>query len=160
MFAVIKSGGKQYKVAKNDVIAVEKLNGEAGSKVTLGEVLMLGEADEVTVGAPLVAGASVAAEILEQTRGKKIIVFKKKRRKDYRRKQGHRQDLTVLRITGIEVAMKKTAASAKAASDGAPEPAKKAPVKKAAAKKAAPKKAAAKKPAAKKAAPKKTGEDS
>ena len=146
MFAVIRSGGKQYKVAKNDVIAVEKLNGEAGSKITLGEVLMLGEADKVTVGAPLVAGASVAAEILEQTRGKKIIVFKKKRRKNYRRKQGHRQDLTVLRITGIEAARKKPAASDKAASDQAPEPAKKAAAEKAPAKKAAaPKKATAKK---------------
>lgn len=153
MFAVIKSGGKQYKVAKNDVIAVEKLKGEAGSRVTLDEVLMLGEADKVTVGAPLVAGASVAAEILEQTRGKKIIVFKKKRRKDYRRKQGHRQDLTVLRIIAIEGAKKKAAASA------APEAAKKVPAKKTAAKKTAPKKAPAKKAAAKKAAPGKSGED-
>ncbi len=160
MFAVIRSGGKQYKVAKNDVIAVEKLKGEAGSKVTLGEVLMLGKADKVTVGAPLVAGASVAAEILEQTRAKKIIVFKKKRRKDYRRKQGHRQDLTVLRIIAIEGAKKKPAASGKAASDEDQAPAKKAPVKKAAAKKAAPKKAPARKATAKKAAPKKKAEDS
>lgn len=150
MFAVIKSGGKQYKVAKNDVIAVEKLSGEAGSRVTLGEVLMVGEADKVTVGAPLVAGASVAAEILEQTRGKKIIVFKKKRRKDYRRKQGHRQDLTVLRITGIDGATKKPAASVKSAPDEDQTPAKK----------AAPGKAPAKKAAAKKAAPGKKGGDS
>lgn len=97
MFAVIKTGGKQYKVAKNDVIVVEKLPGEAGSTITLDEVLMVGD----QIGAPVVAGAAVTATVVEQTRGDKVIVFKKKRRQTYRRKNGHRQDLTVLRITDI-----------------------------------------------------------
>jgi large subunit ribosomal protein L21 len=97
MFAVIKTGGKQYKVAPNDVIRVEKLPGQAGDTVTLDQVLMVDE----KIGAPLVAGASVTATLLEQTRGEKVIIFKKKRRQNYRRKKGHRQELTVLRITGI-----------------------------------------------------------
>lgn len=97
MFAVVKTGGKQYRVAENDTITVEKLNGEPGSAVTLDQVLMAGG----KVGRPLVAGASVSAEIVEQTRGPKLIVFKKRRRKSSRRKNGHRQDLTVLKITGI-----------------------------------------------------------
>lgn len=97
MFAVIKTGGKQYKVAMDDVIVVEKLPGEAGSTITLDEVLMVGD----KIGAPVVAGAAVTATVVEQTRGDKIIIFKKKRRQTYRRKNGHRQDLTVLRITDI-----------------------------------------------------------
>ena len=97
MFAVIKTGGKQYKVAMDDVIVVEKLPGEAGSTITLDEVLMVGD----KIGAPRVDGAAVTATVVEQTRGDKIIVFKKKRRQTYRRKNGHRQDLTVLRITDI-----------------------------------------------------------
>lgn len=101
MFAVIRSGGKQYRVAAGDVIKVEKLIGEAGAKIALNEVLMVGEGAGAKVGAPLVAGASVAAEVIAQDRGPKIIVFKKKRRQNYRRKRGHRQDLTVLRITDI-----------------------------------------------------------
>lgn len=101
MFAVIRTGGKQYRVAENDVIKVERLDGESGASVTLDEVLMVGEGDQVTVGAPTVAGASVSAEVVEQGRGPKIIVFKKKRRQNYRRKKGHRQDLTTLKITGI-----------------------------------------------------------
>ena len=104
MYAVIHTGGKQYRVAKNDVIEVEKLPGEAGETIDLGEVLMLGDGPEATIGAPLVDGARVRATILEQMRGPKIIVFKKKRRKNYRRKKGHRQDLTVLRITDIVAA--------------------------------------------------------
>ncbi len=103
MFAVIRTGGKQYKVAKDDTIKVEKLDGKAGDKVTLNEVLFVG-GDKATLGAPLVKGASVEAEILEQGRGPKIIVFKKKRRQNYRRKKGHRQDLTVLRIKNIKAA--------------------------------------------------------
>ena len=102
MFAVIRSGGKQYKVAKDDVIQVEKLDAEPGAKLSLDEVLMVGGGKGVTVGAPLVAGASVKAEVLEQARGPKIIVFKMKRRQGYRRKAGHRQDLTVLKITDIK----------------------------------------------------------
>lgn len=98
MFAVVKTGGKQYKVAQDDLVTVEKLAGEPGQAVTLGEVLMVGD----TIGAPLVAGAQVSAEIVKQTRGDKIIVFKKRRRKNSRRKNGHRQELTVLKITGIK----------------------------------------------------------
>jgi large subunit ribosomal protein L21 len=101
MFAVIKTGGKQYKVAKNDVIRVERLAGEAGDTVELGEVLMVGDGGNVTVGTPVVAGATVAATVVDQIRDDKVIVFKKKRRKNYRRKNGHRQHLTVLRVTDI-----------------------------------------------------------
>ena len=101
MFAVIRTGGKQYKVAPGEVIAVEKLDGEPGATVELGEVLMIGDGADVSTGAPLVAGASVSAELVEQTRAAKIIVFKKKRRHNYRRKNGHRQHQTLLRITGI-----------------------------------------------------------
>ncbi|MEI6985995.1 MAG: 50S ribosomal protein L21 [Rhodospirillaceae bacterium] len=101
MFAVIRTGGKQYKVANGDVIRVERLAGEAGEAIQLDEVLMVGNGGEYAVGTPLVAEASVTALVVEQGRGPKIIVFKKKRRQNYRRKNGHRQDLTVLRITGI-----------------------------------------------------------
>jgi large subunit ribosomal protein L21 len=101
MFAVIRTGGKQYKVAKDDVISVEKLAGEPGATIELGEVLMIGEGAEVAAGTPLIAGASVAATVVEQTRAPKIIVFKKKRRHNYRRKKGHRQQQTVLRIAEI-----------------------------------------------------------
>jgi large subunit ribosomal protein L21 len=101
MFAVIKTGGKQYKVAKDDVIEVEKIDLEAGKAVEFGEVLMLSDGGKVEVGAPFLAGAKVSAEVVKQTRGDKIIVFKKKRRKNYRRKKGHRQDLTLVKITAI-----------------------------------------------------------
>lgn len=101
MFAVIRTGGKQYKVANGDVIRVEKLEGDAGASITLDDVLMVSDGGSTTVGSPTVAGASVTAEVVAQDRGPKIIVFKKKRRQNYRRKNGHRQDLTVLRITGI-----------------------------------------------------------
>jgi large subunit ribosomal protein L21 len=101
MFAVIRTGGKQYKVAKDDVISVEKLVGEPGAVIELAEVLMIGEGAEVKTGTPLLPGASVAATVVEQTRAPKIIVFKKKRRHNYRRKKGHRQQQTVLRIAEI-----------------------------------------------------------
>jgi large subunit ribosomal protein L21 len=102
MFAVIRTGGKQYRVATNEVIEVEKLAGDPGATVTLGDVLMVGGDDtEPRTGTPMLAGASVTAEVVEQTRADKIIIFKKKRRHNYRRKNGHRQHLTVLRITGI-----------------------------------------------------------
>ncbi|HEX5452211.1 MAG TPA: 50S ribosomal protein L21 [Stellaceae bacterium] len=104
MFAVIRTGGKQYKVAKDDVIVVEKLAGDPGETIALSEVLMVGEGAEVSAGAPLVAGAAVDAELVEHRRGDKIIVFKKKRRQNYRRKNGHRQHQTVLRITEIRTA--------------------------------------------------------
>jgi large subunit ribosomal protein L21 len=100
MFAVIKTGGKQYKVAANDVVTIEKLDLEAGNSVTFEEVLMLGGETPV-VGAPTVKGATVTAEVVEQTRGPKVIAFKKRRRKNSRRKRGHRQDLTVVKITAI-----------------------------------------------------------
>ena len=101
MFAVIRTGGKQYKVAKDDVITVEKLAGEPGSTVTLDDVLMLGDGASVSNGTPRLAGASVTAEVVEQTRSDKVLVFKKRRRHNYRRKNGHRQALTVLKVTGI-----------------------------------------------------------
>src|SRR6202035_2075946 len=101
MFAVIRTGGKQYKVAKDDVISVEKLAGEPGAAIELGEVLMIGEGAEVATGTPLLEGALVSATVVEQSRAPKIIVFKKQRRKNYRRKKGHRQHQTVLRITAI-----------------------------------------------------------
>jgi large subunit ribosomal protein L21 len=101
MFAVIRTGGKQYKVAKDDVIFVEKLTGEPGSTIELGDVLMVGEGANLTTGTPLVSGAAVAATVLEHKKGDKVLIFKKKRRHNYRRKRGHRQDLTVLRIGEI-----------------------------------------------------------
>lgn len=101
MYAVVKTGGKQYRVSKDDILKVERLPGEAGDVVTLDDVLMLGDGADVTVGAPKVDGASVAAEILEQKRDKKVIIFKKRRRQNYRRKKGHRQHLTVLKVTDI-----------------------------------------------------------
>ncbi len=101
MFAVVKTGGKQYKVAVNDVVTIEKLPGEAGAVINFEEVLMAGDDKGLQVGSPLLSGVPVTGEILEQTRGDKIIVFKKKRRHHYRRRNGHRQDLTVVRITAI-----------------------------------------------------------
>ena len=101
MFAVVKTGGKQYKVSEGDVIQVEKLEGEVGAAVTLDQVLMVGEDEDVQVGTPMLDGNQVAAEITEQLKDKKIIVFKKKRRKNYRRKNGHRQLVTRLKITKI-----------------------------------------------------------
>ena len=114
MYAVLKTGGKQYKVSQNDVIIVERLGGESGAKINLDKVLMIGEGDNTTVGTPTIGGALVAAEILEQKRGDKITVFKKKRRKNYRRTMGHRQELTVLRITDILAAGEKKPAAKKA----------------------------------------------
>ena len=101
MFAVIKTGGKQYKVAAEDRITVMTLEGQAGDVVTFDEVLSLGEGAALEIGSPVVAGASVTGEIVEQARGPKVIAFKKRRRQNSRRKRGHRQDLTLVRITGI-----------------------------------------------------------
>lgn len=101
MFAIIRTGGRQYRVAKDDVITVGRLAGEAGDTVTISDVLAVGEGTDVSFGTPILDGASVTAELVDQKRGPKIIVFKKKRRKNYRRKKGHRQDLTQLKITGI-----------------------------------------------------------
>ena len=132
MFAVIKTGGKQYRVSKDDVIAIEKLEAEAGSTIVFGEVLMLGD----QVGAPHVDNAQVTAEVVRQFRDDKVIIFKKRRRKHYRRRNGHRQHLTLVKITDMGVGLAAVAAK---------------PAKATAAPKA---EGAAKKPAAKKAAPK------
>lgn len=102
MYAVIKTGGKQYRVQPGDVIVVEKLDGDAGSNVSFGDVLMLGGDKGVTLGAPMIAGATVAATLVETRKGEKIKIFKKTRRQGYRRTNGHRQMESVLRITGIE----------------------------------------------------------
>ena len=159
MFAVIKTGGKQYKVAKDDTIFVETIAGAPGSTVEINDVLMIGgDGKEPQVEA--LDKAAVFAEVVEQTKAPKIIVFKKKRRKNYRRKAGHRQNLTLLRITGISASGKKPAKVAAKAKKGTKPPeavkkTKEAP-KKPAPKKPASKKPAAKKPAAKKPAAKKT----
>ena len=101
MFAVIKTGGKQYRVEENQEIRVEKLDAEAGSKIEITDVLMIGSKSDVKVGTPCVDGASVSAEVVSHNRDDKIIVFKKKRRQNYRRTKGHRQHRTVLKITNI-----------------------------------------------------------
>src|SRR6201997_474517 len=153
MFAVIKTGGRQYRVAPDDVLEIGKIEGEVGTIVQLGEVLVLG-GDTPVLGAPTVAGASVAAEVLQHKRGEKVIAFKKRRRKNSRRKRGYRDELTVLRITEILADNAKPSIGprpkrekvAKPADDGDEAPK--------AAKKAAPRKTAAKaaaKPRAKKA---------
>jgi large subunit ribosomal protein L21 len=118
MYAVIRTGGKQYRVAPDDVLDIEKIPGIAGDIVEFGEVLLVGGDGEPQLGAPLIAGASVAAEVVEQHRGEKIIIFKKKRRQNYRRKNGHRQSLTLIRVTEILTGgakPKKAAAKAKPA---------------------------------------------
>ncbi len=101
MYAVIRTGGKQYRVAPDDVLNIERLAGEAGETIEFTEVLMIGGDAGAQIGSPLVDGAIVAAELVEQLRGEKIIIFKKKRRTTYRRKQGHRQELTKIRVTEI-----------------------------------------------------------
>lgn len=101
-YAVIRTGGKQYRVSEGEVVKVEKLAGEVGAKITLGEVLFVGGEGDPKIGAPLLAGASVTGEIVDQGRAKKILVFKKKRRKSYSRQRGHRQYQTALKITSIE----------------------------------------------------------
>ena len=148
MYAVIKTGGKQYRVSKDDVIVVEKLLGEPGDTIEVGQVMMLGEEGKApTVGTPVVEKAAVFAEVLDQQKGDKVLVFKKKRRHNYRRLKGHRQFETVLRILDVSATGTKPAGAKKTAAKPA---AKKADAPKAEAKPAA-KKPAAKKPAAKKA---------
>ena len=141
MYALVRTGGKQYRVAKDDTILVERIAADEGAEVILDDVVMLGDGDKVTIGTPRVEGAAVTATVVSQTRGPKIIIFRRKRRKNHRRTQGHRQDLTLLKINAI-------------AEDGKSLKPKAAPAKKAAAKEEAAPKAAAKKAAAKKAAPK------
>jgi large subunit ribosomal protein L21 len=101
MYAVIKTGGKQYRVAANDTLIIEKVPGEAGATVEFTEVLMLGGEGEAKVGKPMIEGAKVTAEVVEQGRAKKVIAFKKRRRKNSRRKRGHRQEQTTVRIKDI-----------------------------------------------------------
>ena len=169
MYALVRTGGKQYRVAKDDTILVERIAADEGAEVILDDVVMLGDGDKVTIGTPRVEGAAVSATVVSQTRGPKITIFRRKRRKNHRRTQGHRQDLTLLKINAIAEdgkSLKPKAAPAKkaAAKKAAPKAEAKAAPKKAAAKKAAPKaeakaapkKAAAKKTAAKKATAKKT----
>ena len=161
MYALVKTGGKQYRVAKDDKILVERIAADEGAEIILDDIIMLGDGDKVTVGTPRVEGAAVSAKVVRQTRGPKIIIFRRKRRKNHRRTQGHRQDLTLLQITAIAEdgkALKPKSAPAKKAAPKAEAAPKKAAAKKAAPKaeaKAAPKKAAAKKSATKKATDKK-----
>ena len=156
MYAVIRTGGKQYKVAENDILAIERLDGEKDGALKFSDVLALHDGQDLKLGAPFVDGASVTADIVEQSRGAKIIVFKKKRRQGYRRKKGHRQLETVIRITGINGAGKaKAAAKTAAPKEKAAETKDQSAEAKPAAAKPAAKAAAAKKPAAKKAPAKK-----
>jgi large subunit ribosomal protein L21 len=140
MFAVVRTGGKQYRVAAGDKIAVEKLAGEAGDKISLGDILLAGDGGEVKDA----AGLMVSAEIIAQAKSEKVIVFKKRRRHNYRRKAGHRQQMTLLRILSVGGEEKKAAPKKEAAPKvEAGEAAAEAPAKQAPAKKAAPKAAAA-----------------
>ena len=102
MFAVIKTGGKQHRVVADQVLTVGKLEGEAGSTVSFGEILAIGDGENVSLGAPFVSGASVSAEIVEHARGAKVIAFKKRRRQNSKRKRGHRQDYTIVKIVGLD----------------------------------------------------------
>ena len=149
MLAVFKTGGKQYSVKAGQILKVEKLEGEKGDSISFKDVLAISESTQNTIGSPLVEGAVVEAKILDQIRDKKIIVFKKRKRQNYRSTQGHRQYLTVLKIETISMGGKKSQSEKKEAKT-------KTPVKKAAPKKAAPKKAATKETAVKKTAKKKT----
>jgi large subunit ribosomal protein L21 len=119
MFAVFKTGGKQYRVAAEDVLEVDKIKGAPGEIVEFGEVLVVG-GDNVTLGTPTIAGATVAAEVLQQARGPKIIAFKKRRRKNSRRKRGHRQEFTLLRITEILTDGNKPSKTARPKAEAAP----------------------------------------
>jgi large subunit ribosomal protein L21 len=102
MYAVIKTGGKQYKVEEGSTIRVEKLDGDKGHVVEISDVLLVGDGENVKIGTPVLAGAKVTGEIVAQERGEKLLVFKFRRRKQYRRKNGHRQSYTALKITGIQ----------------------------------------------------------
>ena len=158
MYALVKTGGKQYRVSRDDTILVERIAAEEGAEIFLNDVVMLGDGDKVTIGTPKVDGAAVSATVVRQTRGPKIIIFRRKRRKNHRRTQGHRQDLTLLKINDIAEDAKKLVPAKPIAKKAAPKAAAKKPAApKAAAKKPAAPKAAAKKPAAPKAAAKQAG---
>ena len=120
MFAVIKTGGKQYRVVANDVVKIEKVAGDAGAIVHFAEVLAVGEGEAVSIGVPFVAGATVTAEVVEQGRSRKVIAFKKRRRQNSRRKRGHRQELTTVRIHEILTGGAKSTATAVKAPVAAP----------------------------------------
>ncbi len=120
MYAIVQTGGKQYRVNKGDVITVEKLNAEVGAEVVLDEVLVLGEGADVKVGNPFVEGAAVAAKVLENGKGKKVVIYKYKAKKDYRKKQGHRQPYTKLEITDLAASGEKKKAAPAAAAPAAP----------------------------------------
>ena len=156
MYALVKTGGKQYRVAKDDTILVERIAAEEGAEVILNDIVMLGDGDKVTIGTPTVDGAAISATVVRQTRGPKIIIFRRKRRKNHRRTQGHRQDLTLLKINDIAEDAKKLAPAKPAAKKAVPKAvaATKPAAKKASAKKAAPKAAAVKKQGTKKLAKK------
>jgi len=153
MYAVFRSGGKQYRASKGEVLKLEKLDAEEGASVTFDQVLLVGEGSDIKVGSPLLAGSSVSAKVLRQGKSKKVSVVKFRRRQNYLRQHTHRQFFTEVEITGIAAESKKPAAS-KVSADESPA-GEDAATKKPAAKKAATKKVAAKKPAAKKAATKK-----
>ena len=153
MYALVKTGGKQYRVSKDDTILVERIAAEEGAEVILNDIIMLGDGDKVTIGTPMVNGAGVSATVVRQTRGPKIVIFRRKRRKNHRRKVGHRQDLTLLKINDIAEDVKKLTLAksiAKKATPKASDGAKKPATKKVVAKKATPKATNGKKPAVKK----------
>ena len=155
MYALVKTGGKQYRVSKDDTILVERLSAEEGEQIILNDIVMLGDGDTVTIGTPRVEGAGVSATVIRQTRGPKIIIFRRKRRKNHRRTQGHRQDLTLLKINEIAEdakSLKKIKPAAQQAQKRAATP--KTAVRDAASAKKAVPKAAAKKAVAKAAAKK------
>ena len=157
MYALVKTGGKQYRVSKDDTILVERIAAEEGAEVILHDIVMLGDGDKVIIGTPKVDGAAVSATVVRRTRGSKIIIFRRKRRKNHRRTQGHRQDLTLLKINEISEDAKKLKSAKPAVKKAAPKAdvaAKKPAAKKAAAKKVVRKAAAEKKQAAKKSAKK------
>ena len=154
MYAVVNSGGKQYKVQKGEVLKVEKISGDVGSSVTFDRVLMFFDGENVSIGQPVLDSVSVEGHIVEQGKAKKIIVFKYKRRKRFRRKNGHRQEFTAVLIDSIKAKGTKAAKAAEPKAEAKAE-VKESETQKAAPKKAAPKKAVAKETAAKEAAPKK-----
>ena len=149
MYALVKTGGKQYRVAKNDTILVERIAAEVGAEIILNDIVLLGNGDKVTIGKPNIKGAAVSATVMNQTRGPKVIIFRRKRRKNHRRTQGHRQDLTLLKINDIAEDAKDLTPAKSVAKKAAAKAANATP-KTAAPKKPAAKAVAAKKPAAKK----------
>jgi large subunit ribosomal protein L21 len=154
MYAVVNSGGKQYKVQQGEVLKVEKISGDVGNSVTFDRVLMFSDGENVSIGQPVLDGVSVEGHIVEQGKAKKIIVFKYKRRKRFRRKNGHRQEFTAVQIDSINAKGTKAAKAAEPKAEAKAE-VKESETKKTAPEKAAPKKAGAKETAAKKAVPKK-----